>query len=74
MKTAIGSRTRVEGAGGQLMLGQGTNAIGPVIRGRTVLLLPPEPDGGETGGVREPRRPRPNPSATCAELSQPEHS
>lgn len=31
-------------------------------------------EGGERGGVREPRRPTPNPSAARADLPQPKHS
>jgi len=67
-------QARIEGLGGQVLLGQGTNAIGRMTRGRTVLLLPAESDGGELGGAREPRQPTPNPSAACADLPQPKHS
>jgi hypothetical protein len=65
---------RIEGFGGQVVLGQDPNAIGRLTRGQTALLLPPEPDNGELGGVREPRRPTPNPSTTRANAKLPEYS
>ncbi|MDW3178727.1 MAG: hypothetical protein R8J94_15150 [Acidimicrobiia bacterium] len=65
-------QARIEVLGGHVLLGQCTSTIGPMTRGRTVLLLPPEPDGGDFGGVREPRQPLPNPSAAGADIS--EHS
>lgn len=62
---------RLEAQGGQVLPGDGTTAIGRLARGRSALLLPPEPDGGDLGGVREPRRPTPNPPVNRAALAPP---
>lgn len=62
---------RIRGLGGQMQLGHSANALGRVARGRTALLLPPEDDDGDFGGVREPRRPTPEPSTILATVPLP---
>lgn len=53
--------SRLTAVGGQLEVGHTHKRVHTLIRGRVVVGLPPEDRGPGTAGVREPRRPTPQP-------------